>query len=96
MKLGELFDDRDMRRIMGDLAPEIEAPEPKLDQALELAEKWRTNLGQLWNIGPHRLYCGDCTQEGSWAAVMGGIRATMAFTLSALERRYRAGQQSPP
>ena len=80
VKLGELFDDRDMRQILGDLAPEVEAPEPKLDQALELAEKWRTNLGQLWNIGPHRLYCGDCIQEGSWAAVMGGIRATMAFT----------------
>ena len=80
LNLSELFDDRDMRRIMGDLVPEIEAPEPKLDQALELAEKWQTNIGQLWNIGPHRLYCGDSTQEGSWAAVMGGIRATMAFT----------------
>ena len=55
VKLGELFDDRDMRQILGDLAPEVEAPEPKLDQALELAEKWRTNIGQLWNIGPHRL-----------------------------------------
>jgi hypothetical protein len=59
VKLSELFDDRDMRRIIGDFVPEIEAPEPKLDQALELAEKWQTNIGQLWNIGPHRLYCGD-------------------------------------
>jgi hypothetical protein len=80
LKLDDFFDDRDMRRVMGDFAPEIEAPEPKLDQALELAKKWKTKIGQLWNIGPHRLYCGDCTQEGSWAAVMGGIRATIAFT----------------
>jgi DNA modification methylase len=80
VKLSELFDDRDLRRIMGALAPKIEAPEPRLDQAAQLAAKWRTKPGQLWNIGPHRLYCGDCTQGSAWAAIMGGIRATMAFT----------------
>jgi DNA modification methylase len=40
-----------------------EAPEPKLDQAAALQKKWKTTLGQLWLIGPHRLLCGDSTKE---------------------------------
>lgn len=37
-----------------------EAPEPEIDRAEELREKWGTAPGQLWAIGRHRLLCGDC------------------------------------
>src|ERR1700683_5212486 len=30
---------------------DIGAPEPKLDQAAELQKKWKTKLGQVWQIG---------------------------------------------
>lgn len=35
------------------------APEPNFEKADELRAKWATELGQLWQIGPHRLICGD-------------------------------------
>lgn len=34
-------------------------PEPQIDRADELRRKWRTEVGQLWQAGPHRLVCGD-------------------------------------
>jgi DNA modification methylase/ParB-like chromosome segregation protein Spo0J len=35
-------------------------PEPQLDKADELRRKWGTAVGQLWQVGQHRLACGDC------------------------------------
>jgi DNA modification methylase len=34
-------------------------PEPQLDQADELRRKYGTAPGQLWQLGPHRIVCGD-------------------------------------
>jgi len=40
-----------------------EDPGPQTDRAEELREKWGVELGQLWQLGEHRLICGDCTDE---------------------------------
>jgi DNA modification methylase len=40
-----------------------EPPEPQIDKAEELKEKWGVELGQLWELGEHRLICGDCTDR---------------------------------
>jgi DNA modification methylase len=42
----------------------IEVP-AQLDRAAELQAKWGTAVGQAWQIGTHRLVCGDCRDEGS-------------------------------
>lgn len=34
-----------------------------VDRAAELQAKWQTELGQLWQIGRHRLLCGDSTKR---------------------------------
>ncbi|MBK8434505.1 MAG: ParB N-terminal domain-containing protein [Chloroflexi bacterium] len=34
---------------------------PQIDRAAELQGKWGTAVGQLWQIGGHRLLIGDCT-----------------------------------
>ena len=36
-------------------------PGPAMDRAEELREKWGTQLGQVWEIGRHRVLCADCT-----------------------------------
>ena len=45
--------------------------EPKIDQADELQDKWDTKRGQIWQIGPHRLMCGDCTSVEDRALLFG-------------------------
>ena len=35
--------------------------EPQIDRAEELRKKWGVEPGQLWQLGDHRLICGDCT-----------------------------------
>ena len=40
-------------------AAEVDA-EPQIDKAEELQAKWKTELGQVWELGDHRLFCGDC------------------------------------
>jgi len=42
----------------------VEVP-AQLDRAAELQAKWGTAAGQAWQIGPHRLVCGDCRDEGT-------------------------------
>lgn len=39
-----------------------------------------TRLGDIWNIGNHRLICGDSTKVGPYAALLGDERAQMIFT----------------
>ena len=39
-----------------------------------------TQSGDLWLIGPHRLYCGDALASSSYAALMAGEAAEMIFT----------------
>ncbi len=54
---------------LGDLAD----PEPQVDKAEELRRKWGTEAGQLWQVGPHRLVCGDCRVASTvWSLWDGG------------------------
>lgn len=39
-----------------------------------------TQPGDLWLVGPHRLYCGDALESSSYTALMGGETADMIFT----------------
>mgnify|MGYP001562235610 FL=1 len=35
-------------------------PEAQINRADELQKKWRVEKGQIWEVGRHRLMCGDC------------------------------------
>lgn len=66
--------------------PAAEAPEPDIDHAEELRQKWGVELGQLWIIpsksgaGEHRIVCGDCTDRVVVERVMGGEKAKLGVT----------------
>jgi DNA modification methylase len=54
--------------------------EPQIDKAEELRVKWGVESGQLWQLGEHRIVCGDCTDKAVVERVMGGEKADMVFT----------------
>lgn len=65
------------------LYPEEDMPddvEPQIDKAEELRVKWGVESGQLWQLGEHRLICGDCTDRAVVERVMGGEVADILFT----------------
>jgi hypothetical protein len=57
-----------------------EDPGAQVDRAEELREKWDVHPGQLWQLGEHRLICGDCTDADVVARLMGGERADLCLT----------------
>lgn len=48
---------------------------PQLDKAAELQKVWGVQVGDVWELGQHRLVCGDCTDRATVEAVMRGERA---------------------
>lgn len=51
-----------------------------IDRAAELQEKWQVQPGEMFEIGAHRLICGDCTDAAIVARVMGGEKANLLMT----------------
>lgn len=83
LDLSAMFHDDELDELLAELQKEeevIEDAEPQIDKAAELQAKWGTATGQLWQLGEHRLICGDCTDPDVVARVMGGEKADMVFT----------------
>jgi len=70
----------DMGGISFDEQDQLEDPGAQIDRAEELREKWGVESGQLWQLGEHRLICGDCTDASVIKRVMDGEKADMVFT----------------
>ena len=74
----------DIDRFISDSQPEepreeVDA-EPQIDRAAELNEIWQVKTGDMWQLGDHRLICGDCTDPAVVERVMMGEKAIGCIT----------------
>jgi DNA modification methylase len=59
-------------------SPAIE--EDPHDQFTEESDEIISQVGDLWRLGDHRVYCGDARLEASFSTLMGEGRANTVFT----------------
>ena len=55
-------------------------PAELVDRADSLVEKWKVEEGQLWMMGNHRLFIGDCTDATVMERLMQGEKAQVCWT----------------
>ena len=65
---------------MPDLTEPVDDPGPQIDRADELREKWQTERGQVWEVGRHRLICGDASSESDHNTVIGTAAVDLVLT----------------
>ena len=71
------FDMGEIDILIDDLSDDDDLDEvPEMDPSVSPV----TQLGDLWQVGRHRLLCADATQPTSLETLMGGERAEMVFT----------------
>lgn len=72
------FDDTDLSHIFDDLT--IEDDEFDIDKELEKIKKPKSRLGDLYQLGNHRLICGDSTMPKTVERLMGSKKAQTIYT----------------
>ena len=71
---------------LDDIFASLIEPEPSeddgfdVDGALEDVSEPETQIGDIYQLGPHRLMCGDSTQPEAIARLMGGATADLLLT----------------
>ena len=71
------FDIDELDDILGKNEEEVEIVE---DEVPEVPEEPKAKLGDIYQLGNHRLMCGDSTSEKDVAKLMNGTKADMVFT----------------
>ena len=71
---------------------EVEKPEPPdPDEAPTLPQEPTTKLGQIWQLGNHRLVCGDSTDAATLSKALDGELADCIFTDPPYNVAYQGG-----
>lgn len=85
------YSEADVDALMADLTTDlgIAPPEPPIPDSAPA----KTIRGDIWQLGPHRLMCGDSTSPTDIDTLLQGIRADMAFTDPPYGVTYTGGMQ---
>lgn len=97
--LGTGYDDDDLNALLSSVSAfdddsdegvSVSDAVPALEKAEELKAKWGTAKGQVWQVGSHRLMCGDCRDLADVRRLMDGLMVNVAFTSPpyASQRKY--------
>jgi hypothetical protein len=73
------FDHDELEQIMGWTPPTVGEAEFDPDEAVENAPT-RVQPGEVWQLGKHRVMCGDSTKADDVERLMAGERAACAFS----------------
>ena len=74
------FDESDLAELAGEPEPSDADAEPQIDKAEELRAKWGVELGQVWQLGEHRIICGDSTSAQVVAKLLGSDKPHLMVT----------------
>jgi len=75
------FDTIDMSDFGFDIDLDIEEEQEIVeDEVPDVPEEPKAKLGDIYQLGNHRLMCGDSTKEEDVAKLMNGVKADMVFT----------------
>ena len=74
------FESGEIDELLKDLEGESAQLEGDLDEIPEAPAEPITQPGDLWQLGEHRLLCGDSTKAEDVARLMGGAKADLCFT----------------
>lgn len=73
------FETPEIDLIIGEAANDVQTEEenalPALDRPATISQ-----VGDLWKLGPHLLYCGNALETSSYDALLTGTKADMVFT----------------
>lgn len=72
LDLGGMFHADELADILGDLRELPDDPGPQIDRAAELQEKWQAEREQVWEVGRHRVMCGDSTNAEDVVRLVAG------------------------
>ena len=74
------MDDEIERLLLKHSTDPLPDPEPRIDEAEVLNQFWKCAPGDLWKIGPHRLFCGDSTLAENVTRLLDGAVPGMMVT----------------
>lgn len=72
------FEADELDKLFADL--KLDDENEKDDDAPEVAEDSKTQIGDIWKLGTHRIMCGDATNPEHVQTLMDGKQADMVFT----------------
>lgn len=78
------FLDKELQGLLMESEPHIQAehadPAELVDNANALISKWNVDVGQVWELGNHRLVIGDCTDMAVITRLLQGEKAQICWT----------------